>query len=341
MSKKVLITGGLGYIGSHTAVALNKEGFEVIILDDLSNSSISVLDGIEKIIEKKPFFKKIDLKDRNAMNAFFKKNPDINNIIHFAAHKFVGESVKKPLQYYQNNITGLLNLLEIFKNKPTRFIFSSSCTVYGESEFFPIKEHAPIKKANCPYGNTKKIGEEILLDTTVADKNLEVISLRYFNPIGAHPSTQIGELPKGKPQNLVPFITQTAAGAHKNLTIFGNDYNTKDGTCIRDYIYIMDLAKAHVEALKYLIGKKNTTSFEVFNIGTGIGKTVLEVISSFEKMSEKKLNYSFGKRRQGDVEAAYADTSKADKILKWKAQTSLDDAILSAWKWEQKIRNLT
>ncbi|WP_046743813.1 UDP-glucose 4-epimerase GalE [Kordia zhangzhouensis] len=337
--KRIVVTGGLGYIGSHTVVELQLAGFEVIIIDNLSNSSKDVLKGIVNITQKEPTFVELDLRDKQATISFFTKYDNIDGIIHFAASKAVGESVVNPLLYYENNVTTLITILQqIQKKENIPFIFSSSCTVYGQAEQMPIPENAPIQQAYSPYGNTKQIGEEILLDTTKAVNGLQVISLRYFNPIGAHPTAEIGELPIGVPQNLVPFITQTAIGLRKELAVFGNDYPTKDGTCIRDYIHVVDLAKAHVIALKRLLSKTNTESFEVFNIGTGKGSSVLEVIESFERVSKQKLNYSITSRREGDVVAAYANTTKANTILGWRAISSLDEAMLSAWNWEQKIR---
>ncbi len=337
--KKILVTGGLGYIGSHTVVALQLAGFEVVIIDNLSNSSLDVLPGIETISGVQPQFEELDLRDKAATISFFKKHQDIEGIIHFAASKAVGESVTNPLLYYENNLSTLITILQQIQYKEhISFIFSSSCTVYGQPETMPISENAPIKKAFSPYGNTKQIGEEILEDTARIAKGLQVISLRYFNPIGAHQSTEIGELPDGVPQNLVPFITQTAIGLRKELSVFGNDYPTEDGTCIRDYIHVVDLAEAHVIALKRLLSKQPETSFEVFNIGTGKGSSVLEVIESFERVSQQKLNYKIVDRREGDVISAYADTTKANTVLGWKAQSTLDEAMLSAWKWEQKIR---
>ena len=337
----ILVTGGLGFIGSHTVVALHEKGHNVLIVDDLSNSSIDVLDGIETASGIRPAFVELDLQDTTALALLFKKHT-ITGIIHFAAFKAVGESVQKPVAYYQNNLGSLLNLLaEVEKaTTPIPFIFSSSCTVYGEAEELPITENAPVKPATSPYGNTKQIGEEILLDTVNAIPNFRVIALRYFNPIGAHPSIAIGELPLGKPQNLVPFITQTAAGLYPKLTVFGNDYPTADGTNVRDYIHVVDLAEAHVVALERILGGKSEQAYEVFNLGTGKGSSVLEVIQSFERVSGKKLPYEIGARREGDVVAAYADTTKANNVLGWKTQRSLDEAVASAWAWEKKVRNL-
>lgn len=336
---KVLVTGGLGFIGSHTVVELQNQGFEVIIIDDLSNSSEKVLEGIIAITGKKPLFEKIDLKEKSKVEDFFKRHAELHGVIHFAASKAVGESVKKPLLYYENNIGTLVYLLkELSKKDKANFIFSSSCTVYGQADEMPITENAPVKAAESPYGNTKQIGEEIIAETCKVAPFLRAIALRYFNPMGAHPSAEIGELPIGVPQNLVPFITQTGMGLREQLAVFGDDYPTPDGTCIRDYIHVVDLAKAHVIALKRLIEGKNETSYEVFNLGTGKGSSVLEVIKSFEKVSGKSLNYKIVDRRPGDVISAYANTDKANKVLGWKAASSLDEAMKSAWDWEQKIR---
>ncbi|MEM6687007.1 MAG: UDP-glucose 4-epimerase GalE [Bacteroidota bacterium] len=337
--KKILVTGGLGYIGSHTVVELQLSGFEVIIIDNLSNSSKDVLFGIERITGIVPMFEELDLRDKESTIAFFQKHNTIDGIIHFAASKAVGESVANPLLYYENNLSTLVTVLQQVQDKENiSFIFSSSCTVYGQAANMPIPENAAVQQAFSPYGNTKQIGEEILQDTANVAKGLQVISLRYFNPIGAHPSAEIGELPDGIPQNLVPFITQTAIGLRSQLSVFGNDYPTEDGTCIRDYIHVVDLAKAHVTALKRLLTKQHTASFEVFNIGTGTGSSVLEVIESFERVSGQQLNYTIVGRREGDVISAYADTTKANTILGWKATSTLDEAMRSAWKWEQKIR---
>jgi len=336
---KVLVTGGLGFIGSHTVVELQNKGFEVVIIDNLSNSSLAVLDGITSITGKVPLFENIDLRDKKAVQSFFKKNTDIAGVIHFAASKAVGESVEKPLEYYENNIGSLVYLLQELQKLPeANFIFSSSCTVYGQAEKMPIDENSPIQKALSPYGNTKQIGEEIITDTAKVTA-ISAILLRYFNPIGAHPSAAIGELPLGVPQNLVPFITQTAMGLRKELSVYGNDYPTPDGTCIRDYIHVVDLAKAHVVALQRLLDKKNMEKVEIFNLGSGVGSSVLEVIHAFEKVSNQKLAYKIVDRREGDVTMAYANTDKANTVLGWKTESSLEEAIGSAWKWEQKIRN--
>ncbi|QYJ68611.1 UDP-glucose 4-epimerase GalE [Flavobacterium litorale] len=336
---KVLVTGGLGFIGSHTVVELQNEGFDVVVIDDLSNSSLDVLDGITAITGKKPDFEQIDLREKKAVQDFFKKYTDVSGIIHFAASKAVGESVENPLLYYENNLSTLVYLLqELQKKDQAQFIFSSSCTVYGQAEKMPITEDAPVQQAMSPYGNTKQIGEEIINDVAKMS-NINAILLRYFNPVGAHESTEIGELPKGTPQNLIPFITQTAIGLREQLSVFGNDYPTPDGTCIRDYIHVVDLAKAHVTALKRLVQAKNMDNVEVFNLGTGTGNSVLEVINVFEKVSGKKLSYKIVDRREGDITEAYADTTKANDVLGWKAELPIEAALESAWKWEQKVRS--
>ena len=339
--KQILVTGGTGYIGSHTAVELQNAGYEVIIIDNLSNSSLEVLDGIEKITGIRPAFEQFDLIEKDKVDAFFTKYPNIEAIIHFAAFKAVGESVAKPLMYYRNNLVSLMNLLDAMDhfNVPG-LVFSSSCTVYGQPEKLPVTEEAPILKANSPYGNTKQVSEEIIQDTLIACPKLKAIALRYFNPVGAHPSALIGELPMGVPQNLVPFITQTAAGLRQQLSVFGGDYNTPDGTAVRDYIHVVDLAKAHVVAVSRLVEAKGKKQFEVFNLGTGNGLSVLDVIHSFEKVSGQKLNYKIVERRPGDVEKVYADTAFANEELGWKAKSSADDILASAWKWEKKIRGL-
>ncbi len=336
---KILVTGGLGFIGSHTVVELQQAGFEVVIIDNCSNSSENVLEGIKAITGQTPEFVKMDLRDKNAVEEFFSAHRDISGVIHFAASKAVGESVEKPLLYYENNLNTLVYILQQLSGlKSANFIFSSSCTVYGQADQMPITEDAPVKPAESPYGNTKQIGEEIIRDSCRVYSQLKAISLRYFNPIGAHPSAEIGELPIGVPQNLVPFITQTGVGLRDKLSVFGDDYPTEDGTCIRDYIHVVDLAKAHVVALQRLLEAKNDSNYEVFNIGTGTGSSVLEVINSFERVAGKELNYKVVDRRPGDVIKAYADTAKANKVLGWKANSTLDDAMASAWKWEQKIR---
>jgi UDP-glucose 4-epimerase len=337
--KKILVTGGLGYIGSHTVVELQESGFEVIIIDNLSNSSIDVLNRIEAISKIKPNFKKLDLRDKAKTFSFFENNKDIQGIIHFAASKAVGESVEKPLLYYENNLNTLIYLLQACqKYEINNFIFSSSCTVYGEPDSLPITEEAPIKKATSPYGNTKQISEEILLDTCNGSK-LKAIALRYFNPIGAHPTAEIGELPIGVPQNLVPYITQTAIGLREQLSVFGNDYPTPDGSCIRDYIHVVDLAKAHVVSLKRLLNGRCKTNFEYFNIGTGTGSSVFEVVNAFKNVTEQKLNYKIVDRRVGDVISVYADTNKANKELDWKTKKTMEDALADSWRWEKKIRS--
>jgi UDP-glucose 4-epimerase len=335
---KILVTGGLGFIGSHTVVELQNTGYEVVIIDNLSNSSEVVVDGIFATTGILPLFENIDLRDKNSVIDFFQRHSDITNIIHFAASKAVGESVTNPLLYYENNIASLVYILqELEKKLKANFIFSSSCTVYGQAETMPITENSPVKPALSPYGNTKQIGEEIITDVTKVS-NIKAILLRYFNPIGAHPSINIGELPIGVPQNLVPFITQTGLGIRKELMVYGNDYPTPDGTCIRDYIHVVDLAKAHVIALERLINQENAAVVETFNLGTGTGSSVLDVINSFEKVSGNKLPYSIVERREGDVTIAYANTDKAKSVLGWKTQSSLDEAVASAWEWEQKVR---
>jgi len=336
---KVLVTGGLGFIGSHTVVELQNVGFEPIIIDNLSNSSIEVLDRITTITGKKPLFEQMDLRDKAAVQQFFKKYQDVSGVIHFAASKAVGESVENPLLYYENNINTLVYILQELQQKPeANFIFSSSCTVYGQAEKMPITEDASVQPAMSPYGNTKQIGEEIITDVTKVS-SINAILLRYFNPIGAHPTAEIGELPIGIPQNLVPFITQTGIGLRKELSVYGDDYPTLDGTAIRDYIHVVDLAKAHVVALQRLIEKKNLSKIETFNLGTGTGSSVLEVIHAFEKVSGQKLPYKIVGRREGDITSAYANTDKANNVLGWKSQSTLEESLASAWKWEQKIRS--
>lgn len=336
--KKIVVTGGTGYIGSHTSVELINKGFEVIIIDNLSNSSIDVLDGIKAITGIKPEFHKIDLSDAQLTQDFFKSQNNIKGIIHFAAYKAVGESVACPLKYYHNNIFSLINLLRgMLENNIPNIVFSSSCTVYGEPQTLPVKETEPVKKAISPYGNTKQISEEIINDFITSNKNFKSILLRYFNPIGAHESGLIGELPIGVPNNLVPFITQTAIGKRAILNVFGNDYNTPDGTCIRDYIHVCDLAEAHVVALNRMLENKTKLNCEIFNLGTGHGYSVLEIINSFEKVTGIKLNYQIIERRQGDVEKVFADTELANQELGWKTHRSLDEMMLSAWIWEQNL----
>ena len=338
---KILVTGGLGFIGSHTVVELQNSGHDVIIIDNCSNSSTEVLDRITSITGKTPAFVKFDLREKVKVQEFFTHNNDIDGVIHFAASKAVGESVKDPLLYYENNIATLIYMLqELQKKEKASFIFSSSCTVYGQADELPITENAPIKPAESPYGNTKQIGEEIIRDTCRVQPQLKAIALRYFNPIGAHPTAEIGELPLGVPANLVPFITQTGIGMREELSVFGNDYPTADGTAIRDYIHVVDLAKSHVKALERLLTGANKENYEVFNVGTGTGSSVLQVIKSFEKISGKSLKYKIVDKREGDITAAYADTHKANNELGWKAQSTLDEAMASAWKWEQKIRDI-
>ncbi len=339
MKNKIIVTGGTGYIGSHTAVELIRDGYDVILIDNLCNSEAYVADRIGQITGVTPQLEVFDLCDAAKLNAFLSDCTDISGIIHFAAYKAVGESVNKPLEYYRNNLVSLMNLLEGMRQFSIPYmVFSSSCTVYGQPAKNPVSEDAPFQPAVSPYGNTKQVGEEIIMDTVAADKGINAISLRYFNPIGAHPSGLIGELPRGVPDNLVPYITQTANGLRDELKVFGNDYNTPDGTCIRDYLHVVDLAKAHVIAIKRLIEKKNRKDYEVFNLGTGTGVTVLEVIRSFERVSGVRLKYRITGRRAGDIEKIWADPSLANRELGWKTLSSLDDAMGSAWKWENNIR---
>jgi UDP-glucose 4-epimerase len=336
---KILVTGGTGFIGSHTVVELQNKGFEVVIIDNLSNSEASVVDSIEEITGIKPDLQVFDLTDKAKTFNFFKENKDLSGVIHFAASKAVGESVEKPLLYYRNNLDSLINVLEgMLENNIENFVFSSSCTVYGQPDVLPVAETSPIKKAESPYGNTKQIAEEIIFDTVKAS-HLKAIALRYFNPIGAHESSLIGELPIGVPNNLVPFITQTAIGLRQHLSVFGNDYNTPDGTAIRDYIHVVDLAKAHVVALDRMIQKNMKKNFEIFNLGTGKGYSVLETIKAFEKVTGVKLNYKIVGRREGDIEKVWADPSFSNIELGWKAEKKLDEMMLSAWKWEKAIQD--
>ncbi|HQG53823.1 MAG TPA: UDP-glucose 4-epimerase GalE [Bacteroidales bacterium] len=340
MKPKVLVTGGTGYIGSHTAVELIEKGFEVVSIDNLYNSEAWINDRIGMITGITPILEVFDLCDRGRLDDFFSRHTDIKAVIHFAAFKAVSESVRKPLEYYRNNILSTINLLEMMrKHGVAPLVFSSSCTVYGQPDVLPVTEDAPIKSATSPYGNTKKICEDIIRDTVFAD-GITSISLRYFNPIGAHPSALIGELPRGVPENLVPFITQTAIGLRDELKVFGNDYNTPDGSCIRDYIYIMDLAQAHVKALERLLEGKNKNKYEAFNVGTGKGVSVFEIIQSFERVSGIKLKYKITGRRPGDIEKIWADPSLANRELGWKALYSLDDALKSAWEWEKNLRKM-
>lgn len=341
MKDLILVTGGTGYIGSHTAVELMAKGYKVVIVDNLSNSTIEVLDGIEKISGIRPAFEQFDLCDKEKLDDFFTKYKNLKAIIHFAAYKAVGESVDKPLMYYQNNLISLMNLLENMDNfGVTNLVFSSSCTVYGQPDELPVTEKAPIKPAESPYGNTKQIAEEIISDTMKVKPNLNTIALRYFNPIGAHPSAEIGELPRGVPNNLVPFVTQTAAGLREGLKVFGDDYNTPDGSAVRDYINVVDLALAHVVAIDRMLQNKNLANFEFFNLGTGTGSSVLDIVKTFEKVTGKKLNYKIVDRREGDIEQVWADTRVANEILGWKATRSLEDTLLSAWNWEKNLRGL-
>ncbi|MFW5754367.1 MAG: UDP-glucose 4-epimerase GalE [Marinilabiliaceae bacterium] len=341
MSKQILVTGGTGYIGSHTVVELQNEGFDVIIVDDLSNSSIEVLDAIEKITGKRPAFEQFNLTDREKTDDFFKRNTGIEAIIHFAAFKAVGESVEKPLEYYRNNLVSLMNLLENMKKyQVPNMVFSSSCTVYGQPDRLPVTEETPRKQAESPYGNTKAISEDIMRDFSKVTDGINCIALRYFNPIGAHPSALIGEMPAGVPNNLVPFITQTAAGIRDELKVFGDDYNTPDGTAIRDYINVVDLAKAHVVAINRLLQQKQKASYEYFNVGTGNGYSVMQLVKTFIEVTGVDLKYRITGRRAGDIEKIWADTSYANKELGWKAEKSLEETLKSAWEWEKKVRNI-
>ena len=341
MKQKILVTGGTGFIGSHTTVELQEAGYDVVIVDNLSNSKIEVLDGIEKITGIRPAFEQVDCCDLAALEGVFAKYPGIKGIIHFAASKAVGESVEKPLLYYRNNINSLVNLLELMPKYDVKgIIFSSSCTVYGQPspENLPVTEVAPIQKALSPYGNTKQINEEIIQDYIHSGAPIKSVILRYFNPIGAHPTALIGELPLGVPMNLIPFVTQTAIGIRKELKVFGNDYNTPDGTCIRDYIYVVDLAKAHVAAMTRVL-EKETDPVEIFNIGTGRGLSTLEVVEGFEKATGVKLNWTYAPRREGDIEKVWGNVDKANKVLGWKADTPIEDVLASAWKWQVRLRD--
>ncbi len=334
---KILVTGGTGYIGSHTVVELQNAGYDVIIVDNLDNSSIRILDQITRITGKRPEFVELDLCLEDKVKNLINNHPEITGLIHFAAHKAVGESVEKPLKYYRNNFFSLINLLTAYADRKINFVFSSSCTVYGQPDVLPVTEEAPVKKAESPYGNTKQIAEEILSETASKNKNYNIISLRYFNPVGAHESAFIGELPIGVPQNLVPFITQSAIGKRGPITVYGNDYDTPDGSCIRDYIHVVDLAKAHIAALRHLETKENEDNYDIYNIGTGKGSSVLEVIKAFEESTGVKLNYTIGERRQGDIEKVWGDVSKAEKELNWKAELDLNEMMRSAWAWENYI----
>ncbi|WP_420572874.1 UDP-glucose 4-epimerase GalE [Kordia sp.] len=340
MKQKIIVTGGCGYIGSHTVVELITHNFEVVILDDLSNSNIKTLDRIAKITGIRPIFEQLDLKNSEQTKAVFQKHKDTAAVVHFAAYKAVAESVQNPVMYYKNNFFSLLNTLEAqLEQGINNFIFSSSATVYGEPKKLPITEENQVQRPFSPYGNTKKIAEEILEDMVKAHQDFSTISLRYFNPIGAHLSGNLGELPNGIPNNLMPYITQTAAGIRKELQVFGNDYDTKDGTAIRDYIHVVDLADAHVKTVKRLLNKKQEKSLEIFNLGTGNGYTVLEVIQSFEKITKKPLNYKIVSRRAGDVPALYASTELAKEKLNWETQLNIDDMVASSWKWEENLKN--
>ena len=339
-NKTVLVCGGAGYIGSHTTVELVEAGYDVVIIDNLSNSEKTAVEGIESIIGKKIKFYQMDCNDMNAMNELFEKEK-FNSIIHFAAYKAVGESVNEPLKYYQNNLQSLIVVLEMMKKYDVEnLVFSSSCTVYGQPDVLPVTEQTPRQVATSPYGNTKQMNEDIIRDTAYADSSLNAIALRYFNPIGAHKSALIGELSKGIPANLVPFITQTAAGIRESLTVFGDDYNTVDGTAVRDYIDVNDLAKAHVSAVDRLVQGKQKTNFEIFNVGTGNGRSVLELIKAFEKVNNLKLNYKVAPRRAGDIEQIWAETTYANDELGWKAEKTIEQTLESAWRWEKKLRNI-
>ena len=339
MKKTILVTGGTGFIGSHTTVELQNAGYDVVIVDNLSNSKADVVDGIEKITGIRPAFEEVDCCDKDALDAVFNKYPDICGVIHFAASKAVGESVEKPLKYYYNNIVSLVNLLDLMpKHGVKGIIFSSSCTVYGQPDKLPVTEEAPIQKAESPYGNTKQINEEIVQDFVKSGAPIGAVLLRYFNPIGAHPTAIIGEMPNGVPANLIPYLTQTAIGIRKELVVFGNDYDTPDGTCIRDFIYVLDLAKAHVCAMARILEGKQAEPVEVFNVGTGNGVSVMELINTFEKCTGVKLNYKIGPRRAGDIEKVWGNVDKANNVLGWKAVHTLEEALSSAWKWQLKLR---
>ncbi len=339
MKERILVTGGTGFIGSHTVVELQNSGYDVVIVDNLSNSHADVVDNIEKITGVRPHFEQLDCLDYQGLDQVFAKYGNIKSIIHFAASKAVGESVEKPLLYYRNNLVSLINLLELMpKYNVKGIVFSSSCTVYGQPDILPVTEDAPIKKAESPYGNTKQINEEIIWDTIKSGSPIQAILLRYFNPIGAHPSAIIGEMPNGVPQNLIPFLTQTAIGIREKLSVFGDDYNTPDGSCIRDYINVVDLAKAHVIAIDRILQDKQAEKVEVFNIGTGRGLSVLELIHAFEESTGVKLNYQIVGRRAGDIEQVWANPDKANNVLGWKAETSIEDTLRSAWKWQLKLR---
>ena len=339
MKERILVTGGTGYIGSHTVVELQASGYEVIIVDNLSNSQANVVDNIEKVSGIRPAFEHLDCLDYAGLDPLFTKYAGIKGIIHFAASKAVGESVEKPLLYYRNNLVSLVNLLELMpKHGVEGIIFSSSCTVYGQPDVLPVTEEAPIKKAESPYGNTKQINEEIVQDFVKSGAPINAILLRYFNPIGAHPTALLGELPNGVPQNLVPFLTQTAMGIREKLSVFGDDYDTPDGSCIRDYINVVDLAKAHVVAMNRIMQKKQADKVEVFNIGTGRGLSVLELIHAFEASTGVKLNYQIVGRRAGDIEKVWANPDRANNVLGWKAEATIEDTLRSAWNWQVRLR---
>jgi UDP-glucose 4-epimerase len=339
MKTKILVTGGLGYIGSHTVVALLRANFEPIIVDNLDNSKLGILDQIEKITGVRPAFYNIDLCDEAIVAALITNEKDLAGVIHFAAHKAVGESVSEPLKYYRNNFNSLLSLLKAFEGRKLNLVFSSSCTVYGQPDVLPVNEAAPVKKAESPYGNTKQVAEEILQDIAAADKSKQIISLRYFNPVGAHESALIGELPAGVPQNLVPFVTQSAAGKRGPITVFGDDYDTPDGSCIRDYIHVVDLADAHLVALKLLLDGKQATNYDVFNVGTGNGYSVLQLINAFEQTTGVKLDYKIGPRRAGDIVKVWSDVTKSQSQLGWEANLGIEEMMRSAWAWEQYLQN--
>lgn len=336
---RILVTGGVGYIGSHTTVELINAGYEVIIIDNLSNSNVNVLDGIEKITGVRPEFVEADCTDIKALRKLFETYPGIKGIINFAASKAVGESMEKPILYYRNNLGTLLNLIDLMPEFGVKgIVFSSSCTVYGEPDENPVTEKAPIKKATSPYGNTKQISEEIITDVINSGAPIKSVLLRYFNPVGAHPSAEIGELPNGVPQNLIPYLTQTAIGIRKELSVFGNDYPTPDGSCIRDFINVVDLAKAHVIAVERMLKDKSESPLEVFNLGTGIGLSVLELIDVFEKATGVKVPHKIVGRRSGDIEKVWADPTYANNVLGWKAETPIEDTMRSAWNWQLKLR---
>ena len=339
MAGKILVTGGMGYIGSHTVVELQQSGYQVVILDNLSNSEPGILDLITRVTGVQPEFVRLDMQNREGLEGFFREHHDLEGVIHFAAYKAVGESVENPLMYYRNNVGSLVNLLDCMTGSPAakNLVFSSSCTVYGQPDVLPVSEDAPVKPAMSPYGNTKQISEEIIEDTCQANGGLGAISLRYFNPIGAHESGLLGELPLGVPNNLVPFITQTAIGKREQLTVFGKDYDTPDGTCIRDYIHVSDLARAHVVALERLLDKQHQKSHEIFNLGTGTGYSVLDAVNTFEQTTGVKLNWKFSDRRPGDVEKVWADTGTANQVLGWKAERGLKEMMATAWKWEVNL----